>query len=245
MHFLWSQCQFVFEQHGGIVMTMFFVGISGGLSHCAGMCGPFVITQVARNMDSVGVNKISMFTRLKGASLLPYHMGRLTTYSLIGMISAFLMSNLIEYNFFKWISFSLLASAAVIIFLSIFSRSNLWGSKYSLSISATKNIKFDFLKKLFKNPVGLKGYLLGVILGFIPCGLIYSVIMVVSATGSVAVAAISMIVFSVSTIPGLLLVGLGASFAPVNMPIIGKYLVPFFMVLSFFTLIYVAGGLLK
>jgi len=245
MHFLWSQCQIVFEQHGGIVMTMFLVGLSGGLSHCAGMCGPFVITQVARNMDGVTIDKISMFTRLKGASLLPYHAGRLTTYTFIGVVSAYLTSNMIEYAFFKWLSFSLLVGAAIIILLSAFSKSNLWGSGLGLKIPSSEKLKFNFLKKLFRNPVGINGYMLGILLGFIPCGLIYSAIMVVSATGSVAVASISMIVFSLSTIPGLLLVGLGASFAPVNMPVIGKYLVPFFMVLSFFTLIYVAGGLLK
>lgn len=243
MYYLLSQI--VFEQYGGIIIAMFFAGLSGGMSHCAGMCGPFVIMQVTQKMDNVNIEKIGIFTRLQGAALLPYHFGRATTYTFIGVASTYLMSNIAQYSVFKWIAFSLLITAAIVMLLSAFGKNNLLASKFNLSIKIPKNIRINFVKMLFQNPTGLRGYMLGVILGFIPCGLVYSAIMVVSSTGNVAVATIGIVIFSLSTIPGLLLVGLGASFTPLNQPIIGKYLVPFFMVFSSLILIYIAGGLLK
>ena len=96
----------------------------------------------------------------------------------------------------------------------------------------------SMLKTLLKNPTAWRGYLLGVSLGFLPCGLVYAAIMIVASTGEVLLALVGMVIFSVGTIPGLLLVGLGASFAPNFRQGVLKHLVPMLLIINSIILLY-------
>ena len=64
--------------------ALFLAGLVGSLTHCAGMCGPFVLTQVGAGLETVPAAKMTEWTRLRGALLIPYHLGRFTTYVLLG-----------------------------------------------------------------------------------------------------------------------------------------------------------------
>ena len=54
-----------------LVLALFMAGLVGSAGHCAGMCGPFVLAQVGAR---------TQLNRLAGSALLPYHLGRGTTY---------------------------------------------------------------------------------------------------------------------------------------------------------------------
>jgi sulfite exporter TauE/SafE len=66
---------------GGLSGALALVGLIGGALHCAPMCGPFVLAQ------SVGTRKGGPGARLSEVALLPYHLGRLTTYAALGALS--------------------------------------------------------------------------------------------------------------------------------------------------------------
>ena len=88
------------HQNIAIIISLFSLGLFGSFSHCIGMCGPFVLTQVSNRLNDISINQLSSFKKLKGIALLPYHFGRITTYSIIGALSSLFTSsfkNLIEF----------------------------------------------------------------------------------------------------------------------------------------------------
>ncbi|MFN8928129.1 MAG: sulfite exporter TauE/SafE family protein, partial [Rhodospirillales bacterium] len=38
----------------GLPLTLLLAGLVGGATHCAGMCGPFVLAQVGARLDRTG-----------------------------------------------------------------------------------------------------------------------------------------------------------------------------------------------
>jgi sulfite exporter TauE/SafE len=62
---------------------------------------------------------------------------------------------------------------------------------------------------LFKKATLVNGYLLGVMLGFIPCGLVFAALMAVSATADPMKALVGMLAFGLGTMPALIAVALG------------------------------------
>jgi uncharacterized protein len=74
-------------QAGGLPMALFFAGVAGSLVHCAGMFGPFVFGQVMSDAERRLAAAYGEWRRLAGASLAPYHIGRLTTYTVLGAVA--------------------------------------------------------------------------------------------------------------------------------------------------------------
>jgi sulfite exporter TauE/SafE len=62
-------------------------------------------------------------------------------------------------------------------------------------------------KPLFAKPWGWRGIGLGMVLGFLPCGLLYAAIGAAAATAEPVAAAMSMAAFALGTFPMLWLVG--------------------------------------
>ncbi len=76
----------------------------------------------------------------------------------------------------------------------------------------SKTLKITALtSNLFKNPQGFNGYLLGVILGFLPCGLLYSAFLIAATFPNPLLAAFGMFLFGLGTFPALFIAGHGAS----------------------------------
>ncbi len=189
-----------------LILSLISLGFFGGFTHCVGMCGPFVLTQVSNRLQKTSLENFSGFQRLKNLALLPYHLGRISTYSLLGFCCSFLTTNIQGFLGFKIFSalFLLLAAATFLnLFFDgkIFARLKL-GQRIRLPFKSKilENAPSFFSKKisvLFQDPSGLKGYFLGVILGFIPCGLLYSAFLICGAITSPFWAAIGMILFTV------------------------------------------------
>jgi hypothetical protein len=68
-------------------------------------------------------------------------------------------------------------------------------------------------RPLFGRPIGWRGYLLGLLLGFIPCGLLYAALAAATAGGSALTGAAGMLTFVGGTLPGLFAVGLAGHLA--------------------------------
>ena len=133
-------------------------GLVGGFTHCAGMCGPFVIAQAG----SLG--------KISSSLLLPYHLGRMTTYVGLATLTNTVINLAFAVSPLKaMIASPMLALAGVIFLVNAFPQLNQvfpWVSKVRISlpyglISASS-------KNLLRNPGMVKRYALGVLLGFIP-----------------------------------------------------------------------------
>ncbi|MBL6664966.1 MAG: sulfite exporter TauE/SafE family protein [Rickettsiales bacterium] len=204
-----------------LIFSLFSLGFFGGFSHCIGMCGPFVITQVGSKLSKIDINKYNNFSRLKNLALLPYHLGRITTYSLLGGLSSLFTTTIQNQSSFKIISFIFLL-LAILFFIKIFFSG--FGNYQSINLgklglffksNSVKNVLFFLEKKisfLFNNPTNVKGYFLGIILGFIPCGLLYGALLISANMGSFIAGMVGMTVFGIATFPALFVTALGFDF---------------------------------
>ncbi len=193
-----------------LIFSLISLGFIGGFSHCVGMCSPFVFAQISNNLEKIPLEKFTKFEKLKNLALIPYHLGRITTYSIIGFFCSFFAQNLINFSGFRSFSAILLITSSLI-FLSLF-----FNKKFlSFRLKFLEKITNFFLKKfnvLFANSTGINGYFLGLILGFIPCSLLYAAFLIAANISNYFSAMLGMFLFGISTFPALFLSAIGANF---------------------------------
>ena len=96
----------------GLPASLFAAGLAGSLVHCVGMCGPFVLGQVVGDVERAARKPYGEWHRLAGAALMPYHLGRLTTYTLLGGLAGAATALFAATSMFGWLSGGLLVVAA-------------------------------------------------------------------------------------------------------------------------------------
>ncbi len=190
-----------------LIISLINLGLLGSFTHCTLMCGPFVLTQVGKRLQQTSLENFSNFTRLKNLALLPYHLGRITTYSVIGFLCSYLNQNLQKIYNFKILS-SLLLLIAMSVFLNLIFDIKI-NFRLRFKSKTIKNTGFiaKLSKDLFKDPSGTNGYLLGLLLGFLPCGLLYGAFAIAATISNPFIAWFGMILFGTATIPALFLTG--------------------------------------
>ncbi|MGE5478679.1 MAG: sulfite exporter TauE/SafE family protein [Bacteroidales bacterium] len=204
-------CRVTVADNGGLLSSLFLTGLIGSASHCAGMCGPFVLSQVAARLEQVPLERMSEWRRLTGAALVPYHLGRATSYAALGAVGAAATGVLSAWGGFRYVAAALLVLAALFLLgMAVPRLKALLGgggdSWWSRSLGG-------LARPLFASPTGLRGWLLGVMLGFIPCGLLYAALAAAAATGDALAGAFGMLAFAAGTVPALVAVGAIGHFA--------------------------------
>jgi sulfite exporter TauE/SafE len=185
-----------------LVLALFLAGLAGSVTHCVGMCGPFVIAQVTARVDVRGYGTLQ---RLRGAALFPYHLGRLTTYAVLGAAGASMTGFLANLPGFRVLSACFLAAAAWALIATAAGRGmpSLPSVFRHLSLPQPSR----FVRACLVDPRGWRGFALGMALGFLPCGLLYAALAAASTAGSPLLAAVAMASFAIATAPGLFGVG--------------------------------------
>ena len=189
----------------GAAAALFVLGLAGSVTHCVGMCGPFVLGQVANRLDGAGA--ISEFGRLKAAALLPYHLGRLTTYAALGALAAGLSQAIVAATGFREFLAVMLAMGALVMLGAALGHFRL-----ATGIAAPGRM-LAWLRPLFGRPTGLRGYALGLVLGLLPCGLVYGALTVAASTGTAPGGALAMAGFALGTMPALMAAGFAGALA--------------------------------
>lgn len=189
----------------GLVASLFLAGLVGGATHCAGMCGPFVLAQMAARLAAVPAQAMHELHRLAGAAALPYHAGRALTYGLLGAGAAALTDGLIQVTGFRWLAAGMLLAAAALFV------ANAWPSLASLarvpSLSTGGGLVAGLqgiVRPLFDRPLGARGLMLGILLGFLPCGLVYGALAAAGSSREPLVGFVGMAAFGLGTMPGLI-----------------------------------------
>ena len=236
-----AHCQVAVGQNGPLIGGLFMAGLVGSASHCAGMCGPFVLAQVGARAE-VGSPK-SGLARLAGGALLPYHLGRATTYILLAAALATPLGALGGVGGLHWVAPALLVVAAAIFAALGLQTAGLVGA-------ATRGFSdmggfIGMARPLFARPQGWRGYLLGGLLGFLPCGLLYAAIAAAAATGSPLAAAFGMMGFVVGTVPMLLGIGWLGRAAAARWQGLARRAMPFIAGLNAIVLLMMAYHLTK
>ncbi len=203
-----QHCAAVVTTSGGLIGSLFIAGLIGSLSHCTGMCGPFVLAQVAARLESIPATRMHEFQRLRGALLLPYHLGRMTTYAAMGGLAGLVTNRLADLAPLRWLSATLLLTAAAAFVIQGIQRAGIaWIRLPRLAVGPWAAAVSRVARPFAGSPLGWRGYGLGVVLGFIPCGLLYAALAIAAATASPVAGAFGMVALWAGTVPSLFAVG--------------------------------------
>ena len=190
----------------GLPLALFLAGLAGSLVHCAGMCGPFVLSQVMSDAASTHDRRYGEWQRLAGAALVPYHLGRLTTYTLLGALAGAATMVVASTELFGWLSALLLVLAAGLLLAQAF------GLVLGAGTPSTR-IVARLAAGFSASTSPLARYGLGVVLGFLPCGLVYAALAAAAGTASPLEGAFALSAFAFGTMPALVLIGWGGLIA--------------------------------
>jgi uncharacterized protein len=170
-----------------LVISAISLGLLGSL-HCVGMCGPIALALPVGNKSSF----------LKFISILIYNSGRVITYSLIGLLFGLIGKGFSIFNLQQVLSVS----------LGVFILAGILFPKIFPSLSPDRFAFFrklkDSLSKLFHKRTMGSFFTIGILNGFLPCGLVYMAVAAAIATGSPFEGALFMALFGVGTIPAML-----------------------------------------
>ncbi len=211
MHDGLAMTAFAYLPHGNVaglalIAAMLLAGTVGGFTHCVGMCGPFVLAQTTARLESVPASQMWEFHRLAGAALMPYHLGRATTYVALGALAGAAGQSVRSIPGLDWVAAGWLTLAAIMFLAhAVFGSGLLRGSGGEGRLA---RILSGTARPLFARPTGLRGYALGLMLGFLPCALLYAALAVAAGSGGARGGATAMAAFVLGTVPGLVTVGL-------------------------------------
>ncbi|MCW9035649.1 MAG: sulfite exporter TauE/SafE family protein [Alphaproteobacteria bacterium] len=241
----WSllQCKTAVVENGDTLLSLFIAGLAGSAIHCVGMCGPFVFSQIATRLERIPAKTMSEFHRLTGAALIPYHLGRMTTYALMGGVVATASGKMASLGNLKWIAPIMLVFGALFFISYALKQLNIslpfFGRKGGESSKGAQVIG-SLVSPLFNNPTGWRGYILGIALGFLPCGLVYGALAAASASGTALGGIFLMISFTIGTIPALLFLGLLGQGIMTKWQTFTSYIAPLLLLANAGFLLYLA-----
>ncbi len=158
-----------------------------GSFHCVGMCGPIAF-----------MLPIDRKNKVKGIlQILSYHIGRLLTYSLIGLLFGFLGKGFYFFGFQQQLSIIVgVSMILVIVFPKFFSKVN-FSKSINKVIFKVKNALGKELKKKGNDTF----FTIGFLNGFLPCGLVYMAVFGALATTNAFYGSLYMFLFGLGTIP--------------------------------------------
>ena len=186
------------------LLAMLLSGLAGGFGHCISMCGPVV------GALSVGE------TRKGIRHLLLYNLGRVTTYTILGAMMGLSGSFLVLAASIEQLQRAIMIIAGLSIILMGLSTAEwlpLPSPKKSCNPGSSLMQK---IMALFKAPRSIGAYYpMGIVLGFLPCGLTYTALLAAARAAMEAhhpfagmlQGALMMMLFGIGTAPALILVG--------------------------------------
>jgi len=173
-----------------VLSTAFLAGLLGS-GHCFGMCGGI----------AAGLGAIS-----KGRAVVPalqFNLARLASYAILGLLAAAVLSGvsgLVPIG--RWLR---VLTAVMIMLIGLKFLFNFRGIEFIERGGAGLWKKIlPFAMKAGNRQDALGRLLLGVCWGFIPCGLVYSVLMTAASTANPLGGALTMLAFGAGTLPSML-----------------------------------------
>lgn len=204
------------------LFAVFAVGLLGGV-HCLGMCGsivgiftgqapaPIQLSPAGRKGERLSLRERIGFT---GVTRWPFHLayssGRIASYAVAGALvgsigqAGLLMRDAVpvQHLLFALSSFMLVALGLYL--------AGIWGAVRQLERAGAVLWKFlqPFTTRFMPVNTLPRALGLGALWGWLPCGLVYSVLLTALASGSALNGALIMLAFGLGTLPNLLAIGL-------------------------------------
>ena len=179
----------------------FLVGLLGG-GHCAGMCGPIV--------GAVTVTMPGNRPRLD--LVLVYNLGRILTYTLAGALAGAIGASSYFLDHILPVQQLLYGLASLMLIVLGLYLAGIWHGV--TAIEAIGRHLWRYLQPLSGKLLPVRhlpqALGLGLVWGWLPCGLVYSVLVAAIATGDPLKGASLMLAFGLGTLPALMAMGMAA-----------------------------------
>jgi len=181
------------------IIAVFFVGLLGGV-HCLGMCGS-IVGILTGQLPKDGA---------RWPFHLAYNSGRIASYTVAGMlVGAIGQAGLLFRDVVPVQHLLFALSSLMLIALGLY-LAGLWSMVRR--IEQLGSVLWQRIQPLtrfvFPITTPLRALLLGMLWGWLPCGLVYSVLVTALASGHPQSGALIMLAFGLGTLPNLLVIGL-------------------------------------
>jgi sulfite exporter TauE/SafE len=161
-----------------------------GSFHCIGMCGPIAMT--------IPVKRTSHFSVISGSLI--YNAGRIITYASLGLLFGILGKG---FMLAGWQSFLSIALGISILLLLFIPNLSVIPVQVGFLVSFIGKLKLK-IRSLFGVHNNRSLFIIGLLNGLLPCGLVYLGIIGALSTGDTFKGALFMIGFGLGTLPAML-----------------------------------------
>jgi sulfite exporter TauE/SafE len=181
------------------IIAVFFVGLLGGV-HCLGMCGS-IVGVLTGQLPKDGA---------RWPFHLAYNTGRIASYTVAGiLVGAIGQAGLLFRDAVPVQHLLFALSSLMLIALGLY-LAGIWSMvRHIEQIGSVLWQRIQPLTRfVFPITSPLRALLLGMLWGWLPCGLVYSVLVTALASGHPQSGALIMLAFGLGTLPNLLVIGL-------------------------------------
>ncbi|MCU0594909.1 MAG: sulfite exporter TauE/SafE family protein [Desulfobacterota bacterium] len=193
-----------------LYLVFLVTGFTVGFGHCIGMCGPIVV---------------SLSLNLKGKSVLIPHLlynaGRIITYAVLGGLAGVLGSfTLLTSSIVSLQKGALIFAGALVLLMGLAMGGWIPFGRIFGDADAGSSVLSKWFHRLSAANSPVVYLPLGLLLGLLPCGPVYTALIAAARAGMGAASALDgffsgmglMVAFGIGTVPALLLVGKLAGF---------------------------------
>ena len=200
------------------LLPAFMLGILGSF-HCIGMCGPIAMALPLKSASST--------ERIIKA--LAYNAGRILTYSMFGLVFGIIGKSVVIAGYQQALSIVLGVAVLVMYFLPTSTTSRIPVMKYATRLISKLKAAFGIMlqKKSLSST-----FVLGMLNGLLPCGLVYLAVAGSIATGDMLKGAAFMALFGLGTLPAMAFVTTASQWISVSVRAKMRTLIPVFVVVS-------------
>jgi uncharacterized protein len=210
-----------------LLWTAFVMGLAGGM-HCILMCGP-----LAASLHSARFGKAGLWYR----NFL-YQGGRILSYLIIGLISG-AVGKLVSVIFYQQV-LSIISGALLLLWALLYIFQGVFGGR-SRAMKLWSGIASGLFGKLWKQKSDASVLGLGILNGFLPCGLVYLAAAASINNGSIGYSMAYMMLFGLGTLPAMTGIIAARNYFPVKWRFSLRKFSPVF--LTILGLLFVVRGL--
>lgn len=180
------ECSALVAENANIFVSVLLAGLIGSLTHCSAMCGAIVASQISLFPENHSVHRTMSW----------YHAGRITTYIALGVVACVGASWIFGGTLFPVVTNAALLLAGLL-FIASAIRPKLTHACAQCQSSS---------RMLDQLPEAARFYLRGMLMGFMPCGLVLAVLLLLSTTHNPVIGGVGMALFGLTTVPVLQIV---------------------------------------
>lgn len=170
------------------LISGFLLGLVGSV-HCVGMCGPIAFALPIQFLSE----------QKKALGILLYNLGRITTYSILGLIAGLLGKFLLIGKFQQTFAMIFGVSILIVLLVTIVFKKNLHIKPLN---KAYNKLQLFIAGKMKQQSLGTL-FILGIANGLLPCGMVFLAVTGSLVAGSQTQSMLYMFLYGLGTLPAM------------------------------------------